>query len=524
MNAEALELIKSLQEKNQQLERENLSLKEEAGSLKVKVERLEDQLSGLLRRLYGRRSERFVDPNQRTLFDYIEAEDLPQDVEQPEEIESFTVKRRKPRKRGPKPLPEHLPRERIEIDPSEGERTCACCRNPMQRIDEVVNEELDIIPPQFRVKQYVRGKWSCPECMNQSVMKPLPPRPIDQGRASPRLLAYIITSKYCDHTPLYRQEQIFGRFGIDLSRKTMDSWLGQLSGLLLAVVLSLKRQILKEPLLQMDDTPIQVLDPQLKGKTRRCYLWAYTIPGAEVVYDFTESRAGRGPLRFLGDYSGDIQCDEFSGNREIFRSGHGRKRVACMAHIRRKLFEAKDAAPDRVEEILDIIKNLYAVEDEARERELGPEERVKLREEESESLMGRLKSKIDELSPLTSPGSKLGRAVSYAEKNWPEMMRYLTVGASEIDNNSCENAIRPVALGRKNFLFLGSAQGGGERAEVFYSLIQSCRRLGFDPFSYLSDIIERISTHPQSRIDELTPRGWLESREKAEKETVASCR
>ena len=382
----------------------------------------------------------------------------------------------------------------------------------MVRVGEDVFEELDVVPLQFRVKEKVRGKWACPQgCMNGSLIAPLPPRPIEKGRPSPSLLAYIVTSKYCDHVPLYRQEQIFRRYEIDLSRKTMDGWLGELSGLLLPVVLALKREILKEPLLQMDDTPIQVLDKEVKGKSRRCYLWAYTAPYGEVVYDFTESRSGRGPVKFLDGFEGHfIQCDDFSGNGAVFKELEI-IRIACMAHIRRKLFEARAAAPKRVDEILELIRSLYEIEERARTGGLAPEERSKLRKGEATGILSELKEKIDELSLLSTPRSKIGGAVSYAQKNWEDMIRYVEVGEAEIDNNWVENMIRPVALGRRNFLFLGSAKGGGERAEVFYSLIQSARRLGLDPFAYLSDVIERISTHPQSRIRELTPRGWKET-------------
>ena len=217
----------------------------------------------------------------------------------------------------------------------------------MERVDQVAVSLFGkaFIPQQFRVKQYVRGKWICPEHMSGPITAPLPPRPIEQGRPSPRLLAYIVTSKYCDHQPLYRQEQIFKRHGIDLSRKTMDSWLGELSGLLLAVVMALKRQLFAEPLLQIDDTRIQVLDRAVKGKSRRCYIWAYAIPGREVVYDFSESRSARGPMRFLEGYEGRyIQCDEYSGNQRLVADGT-RVRIACMAHIRRRFFEASESAP-----------------------------------------------------------------------------------------------------------------------------------------------------------------------------------
>lgn len=517
--AEALELVKRLEEKSEKLERENSELrgeartsKEQAGRLERKVETLQEQLEALLKRLYSRSSERFVDPNQRDLFEeLLKLEDGGEEPkEKPEEREKIEYERKRPRKRGPKPLPDHLPRERVEIDPPEEDRTCACCQKPMERVGEVVTEELEIEPPKFKVRQFVRGEWRCPPCMNRSVIEELPPRPIENGRPSPGLLAYIVTSKYCDHQPLYRQEQIFRRHGVHIARSTMDTWLGALSGLLLPIVAAMKRELLSGSFLQSDDTRFQALDSRRGGKSKRCYIWAYSRPDGEIVYHFTESRSAKGPREFLAGFSGDLQTDGFSGYKPLWRSGRVRH-IACLAHIRRKFFEAQNSAPEDVGAILAKIREAYRIEEEAR-RELSGEALLELRRTHVEPVLDEIETLVAELKVKVLPKSKLGLAVEYAENEWPALRRYLDVAEARIDNNSCENGMRPVVLSRKNSLFAGSVKGGGERAEVFFTLVQTCRRLGIDPFAYLRDVIERISTHPASRITELTPRGWRDAR------------
>lgn len=449
MNAEASEYISSLKEKNKNLEMENIRLRERTGSLEKEAKYLKEQLEALAQRLYGRRSERFEDPNQKTLFDYIDwPEGSPEKEPEQEEFEKVEYKRRRRKKRGPKPLPKNLPRDRVNLDPPEEDRICACCNKSMERVGEKVTEELEVKPPEFRVKQLVQGEWACPDCMNGSIKVPLPPRPIEKGRPSPALLAYIIVSKYADHLPIYRQEQIFKRYGIELSRKTIDGWLGHLSGLLRPIVQSMRKWLLALSFLQSDDTLIQALDRELKGKSRRCYLWAYGIPAGEVVYHFTKSRSHKEPLEFLEGFSGHLQTDGFPGYNALYRTGWV-EHIACLAHIRRKFFEAQRAAPDRVKEILNLIKKPYAIEEEARERGIHGQDLVSLREEKIRPLLEEIEGKIKTLAPLTTPKSKLGRAVAYARSQWPALLRYIKVPEAQLDNNWCENSLRPIVLGRK---------------------------------------------------------------------------
>ena len=512
------ELLQESLSRNEELKQRIESLSCERNERDKEIEALREQISDLLRRLYGRKAERFENPNQLDLLKELGWSPSPE-AEETRETEKVEYTRKRPEKPGAKPLPEHLPRIVEGVDPSEEERTCVCCSKEMERVGEVVTEELDIVPEQLRVKQYVQGQYRCRECMNRNLTRPLPPRPIKRGRPSPSLLAHIVVSKYVDHLPLNRQEQIFKRQGVNLARSTMDEWLGRLSELLLPILQAMKRRLVSGSFVQIDETPIEALDRRLKGKTKRCYLWSYGTPRGELVYDVTTSRAGRHPREILEGFSGLAQTDGYVGYNELFASS-GVEHLACMAHIRRKFFESKHALPERTEEILDLIRQLYGIEAEAREAALSAEERLELRREKARPAFESLRERIEALSPIPTPKSKIGKACQYALGQWPAMSRYLEVAEAEIDNNACERSIRPAVIGRKNFLFLGSAEAGGQRASVFYSLTQSAKRMGQNPFEYLRDVIERVVTAVPERLDQLTPLGWRQ----AEKPTATSAR
>jgi hypothetical protein len=318
-------------------------------------------------------------------------------------------------------------------------------------------------------------------------------------------------SKYADHLPLYRQEKIFERGGIELSRQTLCHWMGEVAGLLEPLYDALKAFILGSTFVQGDETPVQVMDPSYPGRTRRGYLWGYARPWAEVVFDFTSTRSRDGPSRFLKGYSGVLQTDAYSGYNEVVRTG-GITHVGCWAHARRGFYAAKGEAPEEARVILGAIQALYRIERRAKEAGLSPEGRAELRKAEATPVLETILALIQDLSGKVLPRSKLGEAIGYALAQWPTLTRYVEIGEAEIDNNSLEHAIRTVAVGRKNWLFLGDPQGGGLRAEVLYSLLGTCRRLEVNPFEYLRDVIDRVSTHPHSRIAELLPRAWKAAR------------
>jgi len=498
----------------EKVESENANLAQEKKTLDCKVELLKEQLNDLLQRLYGKRSERYEAPGQQDLFDdLLELPKKPKDDPEPE-LQDVSYRRRPPKVRGPKPLPAHLERVRLPVDPSEKELTCACCRDRMERVGETITEELDIVPEKFFVTQLVQGKFRCRKCMNRDVMRELPPRPIQNGRPSPGVLAYIVTAKYVDHQPLYRQEQIFKRQGVSIPRSTMNGWLSETSKLLAPIAEALKRDLLRESFLQVDETTIQVQHPEVKGKTKRCYIWAYAKPGGEVFYNFTESRSGRHPDRMLRDFQGVLQTDGFSGYGRLWQ--RGLVHVACMAHIRRGFYEQRERKPREVKAILGVIRRLYRLERLAKTFGVTGERLAELRHRRAEPLFEKLKSLIDELGGDVLPKSKLGGAVRYAQGQWPAMLRYLDTPRAPLDNNGVENAIRPLALGRKNFLFLGSPEAGGERVEVFSSLVESCRRLGLDPHRYLRSVILLRAAMPDGPSSALTPAAWKKALVRAE--------
>jgi transposase len=499
-----------------ELENEIFQLRQENHALKVANEDLRAKLEALLRRIYGRRSEK-LDPNQ-VLFDFmelgeeaskeIEAEESSATTSEDEEVETV-VRKKKGRRRNP--IPPELPRRREVIEPSAEERICTSCNFEKTPIGKKVTEELEFIPAQVFVREIVRVSYACPKCHEGVVTPPLPPRPIEKGRPGPGLLSHIAVSKYADHLPLYRQEKIFERAGLELSRQTLCHWLGEIAGLLEPLVDAMKAEILRSPLVQADETPVQVMDPSFPGRTRRGYLWAYTVPWAEVVFDFTSTRRKEGPTSFLKTYRGFLQADGYSGYDEVFRSGRI-AHVGCWAHARRGFYAAKGEAPKETLVLLGAIQKLYRLEREAKEAGLSSERRVELRRREARPILDVILLLIQDLSRKALPQSKLGKAIQYTLGEWSALERYVEVGEAEIDNNSVEHAIRSVALGRKNWLFLGDPAGGGLRAEVLYSLIGTCKRLQVNPFEYLRDVIDRVSTHPHSRIAELLPRNWSRSR------------
>ena len=507
-----------LVERNKTLEQ----MQSENTGLENRVATLQGQIDDLMRRLYGRRSERYEAPGQQDLFQsgHLELPEKKKARVESREVQEISYRRRTPKPKGPKPLPEHLERVRFPIDPPESELVCGCCREQMERVGEVVTEELDIVPQKFFVVQHVRGKFRCKECMNRDVMRELPPRPIPNGRPSPGVLAYIITSKYVDHLPLYRLEQIFKRQGISIARSTMNGWLGGTSDLLAPIAEALKRDILGDDFLQVDETTIQVQHPEVKGKTKRCFIWAYARLGGEVFYEFTESRSGKHPDKVLRDFTGTLQTDGYSGYNRLWR--RGLVHVACMAHIRRGFYDQRDKKPKEVNAILCTIRRLYRLERLAGAFGVTGERLVELRRRRAAPLLSRLESHIDSLADVVLPKSKLGEAVKYARGQWPAMLRYLDVPEAPLDNNSVENAIRPLALGRRNFLFLGSPKAGGERVEVFSSLTESCRRIGVDPHLYLRSVILQRAAMPDLDPAQLLPAQWKKMREAAENRLAPS--
>jgi transposase len=406
---------------------------------------------------------------------------------------------------GRRPLPEHLPRERIEYHPPKEDLICPCCGQAKQAIGEEVTEELDYVPASFVVRQHVRIKYACKNCREGVVIADLPARPIEKGRPGPGLLAHVLTSKYGDHLPLHRQEGIFKRHGVDIKRSTMCDWVRDCADLLSPIVRYMQKVILQSKKIHTDDTPVPVQDGT-RTQTRKGYLWAYIGDDSNVVFDYTPTHSRDGPVAFLGDYSGYVHADAYKGYDAFFEKGKATE-VACWAHTRRKFYDSLTTDPKRAHEMLAMIGKLYTVEKQAKEDGLDAIALKEQRQQHSNPILEEICVRLEDWSIEVLPKSPIGQAVSYARGQWIALNQYTEDGDLDIDNNIAERVLRIVAIGRKNWLFAGS-DTGAERAAIIYSLVASCKLCDIDPFEYLRDVLDRISTHPANRIAELTPSDW----------------
>ena len=395
------------------------------------IEQYQSRIDYLTRRLFGQRSER-LDPGELTFFGEenfpgAEVEKAP-GVEEPEATEEAPT--RPSRRNGRRPLPKDLPRKRLEHDVAAEDKVCPECGCDKKRIGEETSEQLEYIPASLYVVEHVRPKYACPQCQGQVVVGEKPAQPIEKGLAGPGLLAHVITSKYCDHLPLHRQEQIFARHGVDLSRKTLCDWVLQSAWLLEPVVNAMKREVMQSYCINTDDTPVPVQDT---GKTHRAYLWVYIGDRDHpyTIYDFTWTRCRDGPETFLKKYEGYLQADAFSGYDRLYAEGRIIE-VGCWAHARRKFFEAKTTAPVQAHQALLRVNALYDIEREAKESSAN--ERLALRQEKAVPLLADFAAWLHELQPHALPKSPLGQAIHYTLENWTALTRYTQDGRLSIDN------------------------------------------------------------------------------------------
>ncbi len=406
------------------------------------------------------------------------------------------------------PLPANLPRREIRHEPED--TTCGCGA-PMKRIGEDVAEKLDYQPGVFTVERHVRGKWVC-ACCEKLVQAPVAPHVIDKGIPTAGLLAQVLVAKFLDHLPLYRQEFIFQRAGMAIVRSTLAQWVGECGVQLQPLVDALSAELLRHPVLHADETPVAMLKPGNK-KTHKAYIWTYCTtrynPTKAVVFNFAETRSGENVREFLGlqshtPWKGKLVTDGFSGYKASFDLGV--TEVGCAAHARRKFHELWANHGSQVgERALKIFQLLFKIEEEI--AALTPEERRRIRQRKSRRVARLLHRWLLAQRQQIPNGSATAKAIDYTLKRWEALTRYLEDGALPISNNWVENQIRPIALGRSNWLFAGSLRAG-KRAAAIMSLVHSARINGHDPFAYLKDILERLPTHPASQIDELLPHRW----------------
>ena len=492
---------------------------------------LEHQIQVLKRCLFGSRSEK-ISPDELEALITEAAQEATDEIlkakrpdqppaeaeeEQPETSESLPRGQRKARPHGRNHLPEHLPRRRIEhpIDPAQT-RCPHCPGNPLLvKIGEDIREKLAKLPVQYEVQQHVYPKCVCKKCHRGVVM---PEAPDDSLKADITVVADVVVQKYGEHKPLYRQQQAFDRIGIPLTRQTLCDWVGWCSDQLEPVVRAMADHIRLQPLIQSDETPVRM---QLRnGQMQTARLWAYGLPWAEVVFDFRTDRSQHGPAEFLaGAQAQHIQADGGSSYTPVL-SRLSMSHIACMAHIRRKIYEAREDAPAPSKQLLAAIQGLYRIEAQAKVDKIGLPALLELRNKESRPIFENVSKLLKSFEKMRPPKTPFGKAISYALNQWKAMERYLGVPEAEIDNNSIEHALRGVVMGRRNWLHVGG-EVGGERAANLFSLTISCHRLKVEPYAYLCDIVPRLSSHPQREIWKLTPRGWRDSRAQAAAEVAA---
>ena len=481
------------------------------------IERLRHQLREALRRHYGRKSE-ILSADQLALFEKFIDEALAKkptgDAEPAAKAEVRGHGRRKPAST--------LPRK-DEHYPLEAERkVCPDCHAPLKKIGEDTREVVDYIPSSMVVRVQTSEKWACGSCKDKVISSELPALPIERGLAGEGLLAHVVTSKYADHLPLYRLSEIFARQGLEVNRSTLCGWVAQTADLLKPVHEAMKAELLESKVIHSDDTPVPVLEDAQRGatdaeeqadepkgprkaRTGRLWTWVGDEGHPQVVFEYTPDRKGERPREFLKGWKGYLQADAYGGYDRLYEN-QGVVEVACWAHTRRKFIEAQDTYKVRARTALAYIHALYEVEKEARNLDADP--RRALRQERAGPLLETFKAWLDAQALVVLPKSAMGLALGYALRQWKALTVYVDDGDLDIDNNAAERALRCVALGRKNWLFAGSDQGG-ERAAVLFSLVATCKRHGIDPYAYLRDVIGRIAAHPAKDVAALMPDRWL---------------
>jgi transposase len=497
--------VAALQSLVRQLLAEVRRLREGDAQLRQDNEQLRHRLDQALRLHFGQRSER----------------SRPRRVRVPRDREEKDKAGPRPG-HGRQPLPAHLPRQRIEYDLAEADKPCPCCGGPRICIGEQVSEQLDYRPASFFVVQHARKTYACRSCEGPierrfSTAGPAVVGPIPKGLPGPGLLAHLLTCKYADHLPLHRQVGIVARSGVRLSRSTLCDWMASAASLLGPLVALMRERVLRSRVIHSDDTSVPFLE-RGRDKAREGHLWVYIGDRDHpyVLFDFTAHYKRDGPEQFLKGYAGYLQADALAQYEGLFATG-GVVHVACNAHARRRFVEAQASAPTEAEEALKYIRKLYKVERELGDRFAADDDvcRQQHRSAQTTAVREEFHAWLVAQRVKALPKSPLGEAISYALSNWDALMRYTEQGYLAIDNNLSERALRQVVVGRANWQFCGSAEGG-RTAAALYSVVGTCKYLGIDPFAYLSEALPALFT-PGDRPNQggLTywlPDAWQERR------------
>jgi transposase len=509
-------MMTSLEEANKLIEQKDLQIQELTKQLlssQRSLKMLQNQVEQLLGRLYGRRSEK-LHPDQ-LMFDSLLMEGMEQPATATEPLAELPAKeqKRKPKAKkrrhpGRVPIPEHLERVEIVLDIPEEQKVCAQTGKPLKQIGCEVSEKLEYRPGKLIVNVYKRPKYASPDTMASGgvITAPMPDHPIERCKADVGLLSYIIVSKFADHLPLYRQNGIFEREGVDIPRATQSSWIMQTYEAIRPLEAALKEAVMETDVLFTDDSviPLQVKG---NGRVKKARLWVYVRGDPDpplTVFDFSPDRSKKRPLNFLSQYQGYVHADAYSGYDELFRKD-GITEVGCWVHARRKFDEAVSSRPQEATEIMSRIAQLYELEGAC--REMAAEDRYRMRQQRAVPIIDGIFERLEALKGKTVPSEPLRKALDYALNQRQALHRYLEDGRLKPDNNTAENAIRPLALGRKNWLFAGSERGARATA-LFLGLIQSCKACDINPWQFLDDVLRRIMGQPINRLRLLLPDQW----------------
>ena len=478
----------------------------------AKIESVTFQLARLKAWKFGAKTER-MNAQQREIFEETLAADQASLEAQLAALQQSAAAggsapqkqpRRQPKREA---LPAHLPRVDQRVEPGDTHCPAPGCGRPMVRVGEDISERLDIVPAQFFVQRQIRGKWAC-KCCQLLVQEPAAAQVFDNALPTPGLQAHTVISRFVDHLPYYRQEQINARSGVHTPRSTLAAWGGRTGAQLMPLYEAHRAFVLGARVVHADETPIALLDPG-GGKTRKAYMWAYARsafdPEPGVVYDFRPGRGGKYPFEFLKGWSGTLVCDDYGGYDAALKID-GRIEAGCLAHARRKFDELVKANASQVAvQAIVRIAGLYRIEADA--RGLTTAQRLQMRQGRSEPLWRELHAWLQLERQRVPDGSATAKAIDYSLNRWTPLSRFLLDGDVPIDNNHIENQIRPWAIGRRNWLFIGS-ELAGERAGVVVSLLQSVKLHGGDPWAYLKDVLTRLPTQLNCRIEELLPHRW----------------
>ena len=419
-------------------------------------------------------------------------------------VERKAATPRKPRRM---PLPADLPRREFHHEPASTQCASPGCGAPLQRMGEDITEKLDYTPGTFTVERHVRGKWVC-RCCEKLVQAPVPACVIDKGIPTEGLLAHVLVAKYADHLPLARQEKIFARAGLGIARSTLAQWVGECGVQLQPLVDALRAEVLASPVLHADETPLQMLKPGA-GKTHRAYLWAYATgrfePLRAVIYEFRESREGKHASAFLQGWRGHLMVDDYAGYKAVLANKDVIE-LGCLAHARRKFFDLYQAAGSPVAaKALEYMGQIYDIERSV--VDASREVRYEIRSRRSRPIMEALRAWMVLQRSQVPDGSATAKALEYSLRRWEALTRFVDDGNLPVDNNHLERQIRPIAVGKHNWLFAGSLRAG-KRAAAVMTLLNSARLNGHDPYAYMKDVLQRLPTHKMSAIGELLPHRW----------------